>query len=82
MWATTRTAPPLSANRECLQALKPQLMTRELDVCARLLLGKPLNGITSDLSILLPTVKKLRNRAFDRLGIRYRNELFARMLPH
>ena len=84
VWATTRTAPPLSANRECLHALKPQLRKHELDVCAWLLLGRPLNCISIDLSILLPTPKTVCNRAFARLGIRYRHALFAlfaRMLP-
>ena len=77
-----RAAPPLSAARARLQALSPQLTPRELDVCARLLLGMTQDGIASDLGIGLPTVKTLRNRAFARLGIHFRNELFARVMPH
>ena len=84
--ALTATAPPatppLSTARQRLQALNPQLTPRELDVCARLLLGMTQDGIASDLGIGLPTVKTLRNRAFARLGIHFRNELFARVMPH
>ena len=32
-------------------------------------------GIANDLDLKLPTVKTYRNRAFDRLGIHFRNEL-------
>jgi DNA-binding CsgD family transcriptional regulator len=73
---------PLVAGRQRLQALNPQLTARELDVCARLLLGMTHDGIASDLGIRLPTVKTLRNRAFARLGIHFRSELFARVMPH
>jgi DNA-binding CsgD family transcriptional regulator len=35
------------------------------------------DGIASDLGLTVPTVKTYRNRAFARLGIHFRNELFA-----
>lgn len=34
------------------------------------------DGIASDLGLSVPTVKTYRNRAFARLGIHFRNELF------
>lgn len=56
------------------------LTERELDVCARMLQGLTHEGIASDLHLTVPTVKTYRNRAFARLGIHFRNELFARVL--
>jgi len=60
-----------------LRALQPDLTARELEVCARLLKGMSQEGIAADLGIALTTVKTYRNRAFARLGIHFRNELFA-----
>lgn len=60
-----------------LDSLNPSLSTRELAVCARILTGMTQEGIASDLSLSVPTVKTYRNRAFARLGIHFRNELFA-----
>ena len=56
------------------------LTDRELDVCARLLQGMTQEGIAADLGLGVPTVKTYRNRAFARLGIHFRNELFAKVL--
>jgi DNA-binding CsgD family transcriptional regulator len=69
-------APRLSV-REQLQALQPGLTARELDVCERLCRGITYDGIAADLSLSVPSVKTYRNRAFDRLGIHFRNELNA-----
>lgn len=63
-----------------LQALQPALTPRELDVCVRLLRGMTYDGIAADLGLSVPSVKTYRNRAFDRLGIHFRNELFALVL--
>jgi len=75
------TAPALShslpALRERLLRAHAGLTERELDVCARLLQGMTQEGIACDLGLSLPTVKTYRNRAFSRLGIHFRNELFA-----
>lgn len=60
-----------------LQRLNSTLSSRELDVCARMLTGMTQDGIASDLGLSLPTVRTYRNRAFARLGIHFRNELFA-----
>ena len=59
----------------------PQLTRRELEVCARLLRGLSFDGIGADLQLSATTVKTYRNRAFERLGIHHRNELFALALP-
>ncbi|MDI9232500.1 helix-turn-helix transcriptional regulator [Limnohabitans lacus] len=60
-----------------LQSLAPALTERERDVCARLLSGMTQEGIARDLGVSLPTVKTYRNRAFARLGIHFKSELFA-----
>ena len=49
---------------------------RELDVCARLLYGMSYDGIAADLDLSLSTVKTYRNRAFSRLDINFKSELF------
>ncbi|MET0544142.1 MAG: helix-turn-helix transcriptional regulator [Variovorax sp.] len=63
-----------------LLALQPDLTPRELEVCTRLLQGMTQEGIAADLGLGTPTVKTYRNRAFARLGIHFRSELFALML--
>lgn len=70
-----------AALRERLLQRCAELTTRELDVCTRLLRGMTQDGIAADLQLSLPTVKTYRNRAFTRLGIHFRNELFALAMP-
>ncbi|CAN5415278.1 hypothetical protein BH09PSE5_BH09PSE5_46070 [soil metagenome] len=53
------------------------LTRREADVCRRMLKGMTHDGIAIDLGISAGTVKTYRNRAFEKLGIHHRNELFA-----
>ena len=53
------------------------LPPRERAVCERLLKGWTHEGIGADLGIAAATVKTYRDRAFERLGIHHRNELFA-----
>lgn len=60
-----------------LQSCEPALSPREVEVCVRMLRGMTYDGIAADLGLTVPTVKTYRNRAFDRLGIHFRNELFA-----
>ncbi|MDE1182611.1 helix-turn-helix transcriptional regulator [Paraburkholderia sp.] len=55
----------------------PALSSREVEVCERLLRGMSYDGIAADLGIGLSTVKTYRLRAFERLGIHFRNELFS-----
>lgn len=54
-----------------------RLPPRERAVCERMLKGWTHEGISADLGISAGTVKTYRDRAFDRLGIHHRNELFA-----
>ncbi|MFT3721448.1 helix-turn-helix transcriptional regulator [Pseudorhodoferax sp.] len=74
-------APPQPPSPEDLRArllqLDGGLTARELDVCTRLLRGMTQDGIAADLGLSATTVKTYRNRAFARLGIHFRNELFA-----
>lgn len=65
----------ISGLRQILQRERPDLTGRELDVCARALTGMSYEGIAADLGLKVPTVKTYRNRAFERLGIRFRSEL-------
>lgn len=70
-----------SSMAERLCSRQPALTPREIEVCVRLLQGMTQEGIAADLNLGLPTVKTYRNRAFARLGIHFRSELFALMLP-
>jgi len=78
--ATVPPAAPLAdrSPRQRLQAHCPALTPRELDVCERLLRGWTFDGIAADLGLSVATVKTYRARAFDRLGLHFRSELFAR----
>jgi DNA-binding NarL/FixJ family response regulator len=71
-----RTAP--ADPRSALQRACAALTARELDVCERLLRGWTHDGIAADLGLSLATVKTYRARAFERLGLHFRSELFAR----
>lgn len=53
------------------------LTRREREVCERLLRGWTHDGIAADLQLAPATVKTYRDRAFERLGIHQRHELFA-----
>lgn len=53
------------------------LTRRERDVCERMLKGMTFDGIAADLGVSAGTVKTYRDRAFDKLGIHHRNELFS-----
>ena len=78
-----QTTPAPVAPRERLLAQCPALTGRELDVCERLLRGWTHDGIAADLGVSLATVKTYRARAFARLGLHFRSELFARFgAPH
>ncbi|RYX89404.1 MAG: LuxR family transcriptional regulator [Comamonadaceae bacterium] len=68
--------------RAALLQASADLTPRELDVCLRILQGMTQEGIALDLGVGVPTVKTYRNRAFERLGIHFRNELFALVLKH
>ena len=53
------------------------LPRREREVCGRLLRGWTHDGVAADLELSPTTVKTYRDRAFERLGIHQRHELFA-----
>ena len=63
-----------------LKVIHPPLTAREAQVCAGILQGLTIDGIACALDVSACTVKTYRNRAFDRLGIHFRNELFALVL--
>jgi DNA-binding CsgD family transcriptional regulator len=67
--------------RARLLARCPALTARELDVCERLLRGWSYDGIAADLGLSTATVKTYRARAFERLGLHFKSELFAAFGP-
>ena len=71
----------VSTRREALRRRCDALTPRELDVLERLLRGMTYDGIAADLGLSLATVKTYRARAFERLDIRFKSELFASLLP-
>lgn len=75
--ALPASAEPGAEARERLQRQCPALTPRELDVCERLLRGWSYDGIAADLGLSVATVKTYRARAFDRLGLNFRHQLFA-----
>lgn len=67
----------LSPGAEMATTVLSALALRERQVCERVLKGWTHEGIAADLQISPTTVKTYRDRAFHKLGIRHRNELFA-----
>lgn len=70
-------ADPAGGARDWLQRHRPGLTDRELDVLELLLRGLTYDGIAAQLGLGVGTVKTYRARAFERLGIHFKNELFA-----
>lgn len=60
-----------------LETLYPRLTARELEVCAGLLQGLTYDGIAAHLGLSVATVKTYRARAYDKLGINFRSQLFG-----
>jgi DNA-binding CsgD family transcriptional regulator len=74
------TSPKLSDEiniQDSLKSLYPDLSDRELQICSGLLMGRTYEGIASDLGISLATVKTYRARAYEKLGIHFKSELFG-----
>lgn len=65
------------APRERLRQRCSALTERELDVLQRLLDGLTYDGIAADLGLSVASIKTYRARAFERLGIHFRSQLFA-----
>ncbi len=66
-----------NAKREALFRINPALTERELDICERILSGMTYDGIAGELGLSRATVITYRNRAFERLGIHFKSQLFA-----
>lgn len=62
--------------RHRLAALERGLTQRELDVCARTLIGLTAEGIALDLNIKKTSVLTYRKRAYARLGVSSQTQLF------
>jgi DNA-binding CsgD family transcriptional regulator len=73
--------PQAADPRAALRERCPALTERELDVCERLLRGWGYDGIAADMGLSVATVKTYRARAFERLGMHFKSELFAAFLP-
>lgn len=82
-WQQEQAAPSPAAtdHRQALRRRCNALTERELDVLERLLRGMTYDGIAADLGLSLATVKTYRARAFERLDIRFKSELFAAFMP-
>lgn len=72
---------PMETTREMevsvLRSKCPRLTDRELEVCAGLVQGWSFDGIAVRLNLSAATVKTYRDRAFRRLGINHRNQLYG-----
>jgi DNA-binding NarL/FixJ family response regulator len=68
---------PVPSTRDTLRTHCPALTGRELDVLDRLLQGVTYDGIAADMNLSVSTVKTYRARAFDRLDINFKSQLFA-----
>ncbi len=75
--ATPTAKPGVEQLRDALLQRHPGMPARELDVCARLLQGLSYDGIAADLGLSVATVKTYRRRAFERMGLHFKSELFA-----
>jgi len=60
-----------------LHGVNHKLTTREIDVCARILLGFSGEAIALDLDIKISSVQTYRKRAYAKLNISSQNELFG-----
>ncbi|CAM3805494.1 LuxR C-terminal-related transcriptional regulator [Pseudomonas sp. S 311-6] len=79
--ALQRQEVPAESWRATLLRAAPQLTEKELEVCLLLLRGLTHAGIGAALGIKETTVKTYRNRAFLRLNINFRSQLFALVTP-
>lgn len=69
--------PKLDMVRQLLERGAPRLTAREVDVCARQVLGYNTEAIALDLRIGAASVATYRKRAYGKLGICSQNELFT-----
>lgn len=76
------TRPAVEQLEQIVRQLSPALTSRQIQVCARALVGQTNTAIGLDLGIQVPTVATLRKRAYAVLKISSLNELFALCLAH
>jgi DNA-binding CsgD family transcriptional regulator len=69
--------PPVALLEELLGRIDARLTRRQVQVCARALLGMTNVAIGLDLGVRVPTVATLRQRAYATLNISGLNELFG-----
>ncbi len=80
-WQSYR-RPRIDLMERRLRGLDASLTERQIQVCARALMGMTNTGIALDLGVGKPTVATLRRRAYARLNITSLNELFAKCLSN
>lgn len=68
---------PMKVLKKQLAEHYPQLSPRELELCQGLLLGQTYEGIAANMGVTLATVKTYRMRAFEKLEINFRSQLFS-----
>lgn len=77
---TTNRVETLTRFARRLQDLPNRLAQREIEVCARALIGMSVEATALDLGIRPTSVTTYRQRAYQKLGISSQNELFALVL--
>jgi DNA-binding CsgD family transcriptional regulator len=80
-WSTA-TRPPVAFLEDTLLKLDFGLSQREVEVCARALLGMTSEAIGLDLGVKLTTIATHRKRAYAKMEISTTNELFALCLGY
>jgi DNA-binding CsgD family transcriptional regulator len=63
--------------RDRLRVRCPRLAPRELELCVRLLRGRTLDAVAAEWAVRPSTVETYRARAYRKLGIHFRSQLFA-----
>lgn len=77
LWQPSQGGDAAVGRRAVLSTRCPQLTARELDVLEHLLDGLTYDGIAATLGLSVATVKTYRARAFARMGMHFKSELFA-----
>lgn len=72
----------LSDIERSLRLADARLSPREAQVCARLICGRQLPAIASELGVGTETVETYRKRAYERLGVSSKQELLLRYLGY
>jgi DNA-binding CsgD family transcriptional regulator len=82
--AAARAAAQSPSQSEAIEAMlaehRPDMPTRELEVCARTVIGMTAQAISIDLGISISTVATYRRRAYSRMGICSAYELMGALM--